>query len=562
MMQMVSRPRGVLLAITLLSACAARNAVDPPDPSNLYGDFLIGTYAADHDDFETAATALLAAHEKDPSSQDILERAFLASLLDGQPEALRLAPQLPQNATAQLLLANEAARAGDWDRAAARFDALPHEGVTQLVQPLLVAWAEQGAGRTDAAEATLRPYLERSQLRAVYLLHAALIADVAGRGAEAERFYQAAAQQYGGLNLRLGQLLASWKARQGQMAEATNILEALGRTGDPIGIVVPTLMKHITAQPIATPTDGMAEAYLALGASLVQQNEREYSMVLARLALDLRPDFTAARLLMADNFAAAKHFHAALHALARVPESDPYYPLVQLRRASFENQAGESEEAIALLRELIAEYPSRPEAAAELGDILREKNRYAEAIAAYNTAISRIGEPQPGNWVLFFARGIAYDRSHEWEKAEADLKEALRLAPNQPYVLNYLAYSWAEQRRNLTEARQMLEAALRQRSDDGAIIDSLGWVLFRQGDIRGAVRMLERAAELEPEDATINAHLGDAYWADGAKLQAAYQWQLALTLKPDPEDIPALKAKLREAQLALSGQTAANEQAR
>jgi len=115
-------------------------------------------------------------------------------------------------------------------------------------------------------------------------------------------------------------------------------------------------------------------------------------------------------------------------------------------------------------------------------------------------------------------------------------------------VLNYLGYSWTELGRNLDQAQQMIVRAAQARPNDGAIIDSEGWIALRRGDVAGAVSDLEKAVELEPEDATINGHLGDAYWAAGRKLEALYQWRRAVSLKPDPEDLSRLQARLREAQ--------------
>ena len=97
----------------------------------------------------------------------------------------------------------------------------------------------------------------------------------------------------------------------------------------------------------------------------------------------------------------------------------------------------------------------------------------------------------------------------------------------------------------------MIERAVEQRPNDGAIIDSLGWVMLRQGDTDGAVKSLEHAVELLPEDATINGHLGDAYWAAGRRQEALFQWRRALNLNPEPEDVPKLEAKLRESEQAL-----------
>ena len=98
---------------------------------------------------------------------------------------------------------------------------------------------------------------------------------------------------------------------------------------------------------------------------------------------------------------------------------------------------------------------------------------------------------------------------------------------------------------NLAQARVMIEKAIQRRPNDGAITDSLGWVMLRQGEITEAVKTLERAVELDPEDPSINGHLGDAYWAAGRKLEATYQWRRALTFNPEPDDAAKLEAKLQ-----------------
>jgi Flp pilus assembly protein TadD len=99
--------------------------------------------------------------------------------------------------------------------------------------------------------------------------------------------------------------------------------------------------------------------------------------------------------------------------------------------------------------------------------------------------------------------------------------------------------------RNLDRAREMIQRAAARRPNDGAITDSLGWVLFRQGNVAEATKMLERAVGLEPEDPTITEHLGDAYWATGRRIEAQYQWRRALTLNPTPEDAAKLEAKIK-----------------
>jgi Flp pilus assembly protein TadD len=292
-------------------------------------------------------------------------------------------------------------------------------------------------------------------------------------------------------------------------------------------------------------TDGIAEAYLAFAAALRSQDSSEFAMIITRLALQLRPDFAAARLLASDILSNEQQPEAALRMLAGIPDSDPIAPLIRLRRVTLTDRLGHSDEATRQLTQLTKDYPDNPVPEIQLGDMLRSRQRFAEAVTAYDRAIVLIPHPARNDWVVFYDRGIALERSHHWPKAEADFNHALELAPDQPYVLNYLGYAWADMGRNLGQAHQMIQKAAERRPNDGAITDSLGWVEFRQGSVGDAVHTLERAVELEPEDSTINAHLGDAYWAAGRKIEARYQWQRALTLNPEPDDVAKLQEKLK-----------------
>ena len=129
-------------------------------------------------------------------------------------------------------------------------------------------------------------------------------------------------------------------------------------------------------------------------------------------------------------------------------------------------------------------------------------------------------------------------------KAEADFKKALELFPDQPMVLNYLGYSWVDQGINLEEGFRLLREAVRQRPNDGYIIDSLGWAHYRLGRYEEALKELEKAIELKPGDPVINDHLGDVYWKVGRKLEAKFQWNHARDLKPEPDDLEKILKKI------------------
>ena len=127
-------------------------------------------------------------------------------------------------------------------------------------------------------------------------------------------------------------------------------------------------------------------------------------------------------------------------------------------------------------------------------------------------------------------RGTSYERLGDWERAEKDLKESLRLLPDQPHVLNYLAYSWVEKKINIDESLRMLKRATELTENDGYIIDSLGWAYFKNENYVAAEKFLQRAVELLPRDPIINDHYADNLWMLKKTIQARYIWSGVLRL--------------------------------
>jgi tetratricopeptide (TPR) repeat protein len=549
-----AQPRRLaLLAAALLAGCAAGGAPGTSGPApraTASGAYLAGRFAAAETDTAAAADQMLEALRLSPDEPEILTRAFLASVMDGRAEAVRLARRLPQSELANMLLAGSEAMSGRWDRAEARLRTQPRAGAAQVLQPLLLAWVQAGAGRTEAALATLKPQIEGSRLRGLAALHAAMIADLGGRPQEAERLARLALAESPEGNLRMLQVIAGILSRAGKTEDANKLIDAIALGGDDMALLnTPgTRQRMLRDRAVASAVEGMAEAELAMAGALRGQGAPELTLLLARLSLRLRPNFTPALLIAADSLADEKHPDSALTLLRGVPADDPLAPIVVLRRAALLDRLDRPDEAIATLRALARERPEAIQPAARLGDLLRARERFPEAAQAYSDALGRVGEPAPQYWPLFYARGIALERSGQWQAAEADFNRALQLSPEQPYVLNYLGYSWVERGANLVEARRMLERAAELRPQDGNIADSLGWALFKLNDLPDAIRWLEKAVELESRNSVINDHLGDAYWAMGRRREAEFQWRRALALDPEPDEAPRISAKLRERQ--------------
>ncbi|MEA2770231.1 MAG: hypothetical protein QOD93_3193, partial [Acetobacteraceae bacterium] len=330
--------RSVLLALTLLSACAASEPssdnANARVSNGVIGDYLAGRFALSEGDAQTAANDLLKAVAQTPGDPELTLQAFIATLNAGRPEAVKLARQLPDSQVAQLVLADVDIKAGRWQAAEQRFHALPRQGLTQLLQPLLVAWAQQGDGRTDTALSTLRPYVDNPRFRTIFALHAAMIADLGDRKDDAAKLYRSTETDSAQPNVRMAQILASWEARSSQPGEAQRTLASLPAVAPDLAITMPALMASVTRRPVARAADGVAEAYFTFAALLQAQDANDFALIMLRLALDLRPDFAAARLLAADILQNQHHTQTALRMLTEVPSTDPIIAIVQLRRVA------------------------------------------------------------------------------------------------------------------------------------------------------------------------------------------------------------------------------------
>lgn len=197
------------------------------------------------------------------------------------------------------------------------------------------------------------------------------------------------------------------------------------------------------------------------------------------------------------------------------------------------------------LGNIVAVNPNDLEALSVLGDLQRSAKKYAEAAETYTRALAVSGGEKPSDWRFYYVRGISYERSKQWPKAEEDFKKALSLNPNQPQVLNYLGYSWVDQGTNLLPALDMIQRAVAAAPNDGYIIDSLGWAYYRLGRYEEAVAELERAVQLRSTDPEINDHLGDAYWMAGRKLEARFQWNIAASVDKEGAVKERVAEKLR-----------------
>lgn len=518
-----------------------------------FGSYLAGRHAQALKDADKASAFMLRALEDNPDDQELLRRTFLLSLAAGKFDvAVDLAQQIEAGggrmATAALLLGVDAARSGAFSKARERFDALPRRGLSAYAAPLTAAWAAAGESNYDDALAALEELDKKSGFSAMRDLHTGLINDFAGRTEEAEKSYRAVSDELHKAPIRVVRAAGSLLERTNRKEEARKLYQDF-LAAHPSNVAIAATLAQLNADETATPLvdsakDGIAESLFNIASALPRDRSSDMALVYTRIALYLRPNFELARLLLGDLYDNQRRYEDANAIYRKVDSASPYSWSARLRIADNLTDLDRIDEAVATLRAMAKERSTRTDALIKLGGILRSKERYEEAVAAYDKARERIGDIKPAHWLFFYNRGIALERSKIWERAEKDFLKALELRPEQPYVLNYLGYSWVEKGINIERAKKMIERAVEQRQDDGYIVDSLGWVLYRLGDYAESVKHLERAIRLRPSDPVINDHLGDAYWRVGRKLEARFQWRRALGLEPTEDLIPDIEAKL------------------
>lgn len=544
-------------------AVAVATDISPPAPvkivqasPSLFGNYLAGIHARTQNDSAAGVIFMDQVLTADPKNTSVLLSAFLFKLQDGAvTDALPLAGQLQKsrqdNQLVALSLISDAFRKRDFAQAKALIATLDKQGLGELLQPLLGAWAEAGLGNMDTALAGLEPLSQRNSFQPFYAFHRALMASIAKRDDLAEQYFTELLGENGNRSTRAALAFGTYLETRDQYPRAAEIYRSLMQPVQPHPVLIAALARNAAKQParllISDPVAGAAEVLYGVSSVLSQENApNPLPLIYLRLAMYINPDFEEARILLAGVLEGLERYDDAIAMYAGVPETSPHFETVRIQMAANEDRAGRTEAAIESLRQYIAKYPGRSgQAQISLADTLRNHERYKEAVLEYDKVIAGLGAPKPHHWPMLYARGMTLERAGNWPHAERDLLHALELEPDQPNVLNYLAYSWIDKGLNIQRAKTMIESAAKQRPDDGAIIDSLGWIQYRIGEYTDAVETLENAISLMPQDAVINDHLGDAYWQVGRRLEAQFQWRRALSFDPEPDIRDVIEKKLQ-----------------
>src|SRR4030081_2664506 len=552
-------------ALAMPGSLSAQTPDHPADnsaqfPSNrdlksltMSGSYLAARQASVDRDANSAAAFYRSALRTDPKNNELLDRAFISSLADGDiDEAVKLADRIltidKSNRVARLVVGVRDLKQKKYATAQININQSIRGPITDLVATLLSGWASYGAGDTKTAVANIDKLIGPEWYPIFKDLHAGMILELTGKekdaGARFERAYKLVDSM-----LRITEAYARWSSRNKDTAAASAIFETFNKKLPRHPLVLEGLREAKAGKKMPPLIDsaqaGAAEALYGIGATLTRRGGEDLALVYLQLALYLQPNHPLALLSLADLYESVKKPQMAIKIYERMPASSPLKRNAQIQLATNLDAADRSDEAIKILKEVTTEDPKDIEAIMALGNVERGRKKFSDCAVTYSRGVDALPpNNDKANSVYYYSRGICEERSKQWNKAEADMRKALELQPEQPHVLNYLGYSWIDQGVNLDEGMKMIRRAVDQRPDDGYIVDSLGWAFFRIGNFEDAVKNLERAIDLKPEDPTINDHLGDAYWRVGRTLEAKFQCAHARDLKPEPDELPKIEAKI------------------
>jgi len=511
------------------------------------GNYLASRFAQTRHDWKSASIFMDPILQTGVWHKEITQQAMIIAMGAGEVEkALTLAEQAKDlkpnknNTIASTFLLVKEFKNKNYKQAKKILESMDNDATMRFIGPYVKGWVDAALGKAN---------IDGLKKNTMQLYHAILISDFLNDHKDVGKVINIA--------MKVDQITPS------EIERIADLYSHIGMEENAIELYERILKKHpedeaikikiknikdgtnkALFQKIKTPQEGMAKAFYDISRILYNENNDDSARVFAHISLYLSPDTSETKFLLGGINARHEQYDQAIDLYESIPKDDEDYLQAQYNIVDIYDDTEQIDKALSILNRL-AKGEKKPAVLIKIGDLYRHREQYQKALDMYNRAAKEIdGEITKDYWTLHYVRGIAYEQLKQWDKAEKELKAALKLQPNHPYVLNYLGYSWVDRNINLDKATKMIQKAVNARPNDGYITDSLGWAMYRNADYRGAVGVLERAVELLPYDPTINDHFGDALWRVGRKLEAKYQWNRAINNSKNEKQIKEIQEKI------------------
>ena len=527
---------------------------------SLYGAYLAGRVAHLRQDFDNAAEYYKIAFAKDSANSEINTTIYVLLTAIGQiDDAFPFAKQemkTPQSASiAPLIVAVKDFADGKYAQVRTDIEPLLNDNIYKnLISPLFKAWSYAGENDETQAINSVNQIIDDEAFKVLKLYHKGMLYDYLGNKEKAGECYNNILKNhYQKVTYRMLEIITDYYTRIGQKELARKIATHYQDNGL-ISILLSSIDKHIdtTAENstaiINTPQKGLAEAMFNIGVLYrMFGNGSEFAQIYTAASAYLNPEYDIAKIALANILEEGGLLKEANKYYARIDKNSSSYFIARMKIIENLNKLENYSEAEKYLRDLLKEHPDNTQLLTDLGNIQSNLKNHDEAIRLYKKALASVKEISYRDWPIYYALAISYDHNKQTRETIENLQKALELSNRDANVLNYLGYWWLLKGENTDEALRMILEAYEKIPYEGHIIDSVGWVYFKVGMYDKAIEFLEQASAINPGNAVINDHLGDAYWLGNRKNEAVFQWKHALVLKEDAEllDKEEIRAKLK-----------------
>ena len=285
--------------------------------------------------------------------------------------------------------------------------------------------------------------------------------------------------------------------------------------------------------------DLLAEFFFLIANLYSSQDQFKLSNFYINISNYLNPKFYFNLSLLAENYQLNNNFILAKKILNGFNKEEEIYHWYKTKKITqFLAEQDREEEALDYFEKKINDFKNpSTKILYDTANIYKRFKNYKKAVDYYSKVLSEVDKNTSTFADILYRRGGSYERMGDYERADIDLLKSIEIRPDDPYALNYLAYSWLERNYKIEEAIQMLDKAYNEKENDPYITDSVGWGYYLIGDYQNAEKYLRKAVELMPDDPIVNDHYGDVLWQLNRKMQASYFWKNVLEFEDTDEEM-------------------------
>ncbi len=281
--------------------------------------------------------------------------------------------------------------------------------------------------------------------------------------------------------------------------------------------------------------------------ALILIEQKKYETAATRLEdiLQQAPESDKVRYYLGAVYEEITRNDLAISHYKKIPPSSTYFPEAVVHSAHMMKTAGKMDQAVEMLEKAIKQQDDVPQLYAYYATLLDEKKSFKKAVQMLTGAVDKF----PANTQLRFFLGTMHDRNGNSKETIVQMNKVLEMDKDHVQALNYLAYTYAELGRNLDDATELASHALELQPNDGFILDTVGWIHFKKGEVDDAIKYLEAAHKMKAEESIIAEHLGDAYLRHQMWQKAQKLYQRAAELERDVDHNKKIMEKLANVQM-------------